>query len=1128
MSATPNPLHKYRSYSYHFILLAGPSVETTFADIDNTEDKSDLSRYSHPDNAADRYTAKTTSAGNKYSVIYNSMQDADFSIVDLEISHVFQNTPEKSLGFSLEVMTLLNMSILEPFTMDFPAILLIAAQSSAGLSDGADISMAIESLTFGLKIIFVGYLDDYNNNQPHVIDSINVIPFEITTMSMTLSNKGTSYSLKCASLFNDAANSSASMNTGGVSYKSTALLSDALQKLQESVNKRSEENKSASLVQPNQLCEIKLDEAYKSNEYVLEVSDDQRVAPPKTSPKTNNTTPPDKVPNAANSTAKSPSLTDMAGYNIPSNNNIGNIRNTNGKGFQSYATPEEGRKALSRQIGLYSSKHGIHSLRAFTNRYAPKGDGKNNPEAYAQFLSKQTGVSLDDKNVDFTDPKINEAMTNAVARMEQGGGKHSGKVTPANNKNNKTDVANEEVDYIILNTSIGEHILDSIQKIISLCPKIREEYNISGDKVFYKPVIKSYTYFNKDKQARTLIYSIEKTVMETEASIDDKVAAQSKEDPAVSNTQNNNQVSTDDTKLPSVLEYDYIYTGKNLDILQFDMSYNGSWSSGHAFKYYHPQSVITNKQLNDNVKDITDPAETDGDKKQTGAINPTIGTVPSNRLANTPISPPVMDPTRAGSGSMDPQTLFQSRKVISDIIGQTAEKHSLKIIGNPLLLAGYTPPNDTYVNADGTSKSAEESKKVTEDHNNKYGTSESMPTCKVNVRVPKPSYMQGGSDASAENYYSTPGWYQDSYYVYQVDSKFSKGEFTQILTLCPVPASDGMQDSNQPAKKGGAGGGGGGGNGGLGNGSNGDPNSTPESNDNLTAFMKTIGKLETDLAGDDGYNQLVMISGRRTFDDYSHHPFDPSYPLKYQPFVYKDGRKSTASGRYQIVWTTFNDHKQSDFSKASQDKVCKLILKSIGILDLVIAGKINTAVAHKSNALGNQWSSMPSSKISTIIKLYHQYGGTVTDGPNPDVVQPTSGGGNSKLVQIALGEVGFKEGPNNDTKYGAEAGTNHKAWCAAFVMWCAKRAGAAVPMTPLTSAMASQFKSQGKWINNSTQLQPGDIVFYTHNDGNIGHCGIVVKDNGDGTFNSVEGNTTGGGVATRTHSKRDATGFGRP
>lgn len=44
-------------------------------------------------------------------------------------------------------------------------------------------------------------------------------------------------------------------------------------------------------------------------------------------------------------------------------------------------------------------------------------------------------------------------------------------------------------------------------------------------------------------------------------------------------------------------------------------------------------------------------------------------------------------------------------------------------------------------------------------------------------------------------------------------------------------------------------------------------------------------------------------------------------------------------------------------------------------------------------------------------------------------------------IEIAKKEVGYKEGTNNDTKYGVWFGLNHQPWCMIFVVWCFNQAG---------------------------------------------------------------------------------------
>ena len=121
-------------------------------------------------------------------------------------------------------------------------------------------------------------------------------------------------------------------------------------------------------------------------------------------------------------------------------------------------------------------------------------------------------------------------------------------------------------------------------------------------------------------------------------------------------------------------------------------------------------------------------------------------------------------------------------------------------------------------------------------------------------------------------------------------------------------------------------------------------------------------------------------------------------------------------------------------------------------------------------------------------------------------------GSAARLVEVALGEVGYIEGPkDNETKYGKFAKSNFQPWCGSFVMWCANEAGVKVPNTVYTPAGAAAFVKVGTWQKaEEATPQPGDIVYFDFpNDGvdRISHVGIVIKDNGDGTVTTVEGNT---------------------
>ena len=119
----------------------------------------------------------------------------------------------------------------------------------------------------------------------------------------------------------------------------------------------------------------------------------------------------------------------------------------------------------------------------------------------------------------------------------------------------------------------------------------------------------------------------------------------------------------------------------------------------------------------------------------------------------------------------------------------------------------------------------------------------------------------------------------------------------------------------------------------------------------------------------------------------------------------------------------------------------------------------------------------------------------------------------AKMVEVALGEIGYVEGPrDNETKYGAFTKANFLPWCGSFCMWVANAAGVKIPNTVSTMAGAAAFKKMGTWTDAiNAKPEPGDIVYFNFAAGGapIEHVGIVVKDNGDGTITTAEGNTAG-------------------
>lgn len=186
-------------------------------------------------------------------------------------------------------------------------------------------------------------------------------------------------------------------------------------------------------------------------------------------------------------------------------------------------------------------------------------------------------------------------------------------------------------------------------------------------------------------------------------------------------------------------------------------------------------------------------------------------------------------------------------------------------------------------------------------------------------------------------------------------------------------------------------------------------------------------------------------------------------------------------------------------------------------------------------------------------------------GGNIDLGALSNLDGPNKLVELAKTQLGYQEkasnsqldepnanvGTANYTKYGAFTGTNGQPWCGSFVSWLFDQitGGDKDKMKtllrandsdniPRSLAAVNQYLTIAKREGNFTNTpQKGDIVIYKND---TSHTGIVSDVNPDGTFNTIEGNTSGtpegfnrdgGIVAAKTNrplSYSKLTGFLRP
>jgi surface antigen len=98
-----------------------------------------------------------------------------------------------------------------------------------------------------------------------------------------------------------------------------------------------------------------------------------------------------------------------------------------------------------------------------------------------------------------------------------------------------------------------------------------------------------------------------------------------------------------------------------------------------------------------------------------------------------------------------------------------------------------------------------------------------------------------------------------------------------------------------------------------------------------------------------------------------------------------------------------------------------------------------------------------------------------------------------------------------------------------FVSWVGAQLGVkGMGADAFTRTHAEWFKDQGRWGQTPT---PGAVVFYSWSGSksidSIDHVGIVLKDNHNGTIQTVEGNTDNA-VKIRTRDVSSVVGYGYP
>lgn len=144
------------------------------------------------------------------------------------------------------------------------------------------------------------------------------------------------------------------------------------------------------------------------------------------------------------------------------------------------------------------------------------------------------------------------------------------------------------------------------------------------------------------------------------------------------------------------------------------------------------------------------------------------------------------------------------------------------------------------------------------------------------------------------------------------------------------------------------------------------------------------------------------------------------------------------------------------------------------------------------------------------------------------------------LLNVVRSQLGYREGPNNQSKYGAWYGLDFQPYCAMGLSWSAAQANAIDIMHGRFASCPrwmAAFQAAGEFIPYTASPQIGDVVFFDWTGRHSFPVHVAIVERIDrGILITIEFNTVpaagnqsdGGGVYRRARPTKFVVGYGRP
>jgi hypothetical protein len=342
-------------------------------------------------------------------------------------------------------------------------------------------------------------------------------------------------------------------------------------------------------------------------------------------------------------------------------------------------------------------------------------------------------------------------------------------------------------------------IEDAIHLIMRKCPQITDEMANGVQVEGGKPIHYEYKIHTAVRSTRvndrvfyTVVYRVQRFMRPKDVSLFDLAAGADGSDLTQLSTAEVNQLDADSKRLRNnLISFDYIYTGKNIDILEFEMKLN----MGLAYL----QIATINNTLKDQLQ----------------AVPTAVSHVPlyeQDKMANRfGGNRPTQIPVFFGTQIRQPSTRNKQQLSDNAEAAYTMNKHAsievqdvtMKIYGNPSLLSSVNrisaPEN---IGTSATPQSDNPDQRVAD-----YPDFGAFPAfAKINIKMPRNNddislfrgeAIQDPQSGIGSADFARDFWFTGFYYVVGIQHIFEAGEFTQEMSLIGIPQTKAFKAVNK-------------------------------------------------------------------------------------------------------------------------------------------------------------------------------------------------------------------------------------------------------------------------------------------------------------------------------------------